>query len=250
MRFLHNEVVLVTGSSRGIGAAVALKLAEYGARVIVNYHSNESAANEVVQRIQRSTGTSPLCIRADVSQEEEVKNLMKQIKDQAGKLTAVINNAGISIDGLLPRFSQENMDKIWQTNVRSAFLVCKHAFSVLSRVESGGSIVNMSSVAGMTGNAGQSVYSASKAALIALTKSLAKEFASRNIRVNAVAPGLIETEMTQALPDQTKQKYAEAIALKRFGSGEDVAETCCFLISSRAGYITGQTFVVDGGLTM
>lgn len=244
-------VVLVTGSSRGIGATVAQKFAAYGATVVLHYHASEEGVKRVAEEIRTLSGQSPLCLRADVASEDDIKNMFKGIKDTHGTLSVVVNNAGISVDGLLPRFGVEHMDKLWQINLRSALLLCKHAFSMLSRAQPGtASIINMSSVVGVTGNAGQSVYAATKAGLIALTKSLAKEYASRNIRVNAVAPGFIETDMTRALPPETQKKYMDAVPLGRFGKPEDVAQACCFLASSAAGYMTGQTIVVDGGLSL
>ena len=245
------SVVWVTGSSRGIGAAVAKKFAAQGATVVLHYHASEEGVKKVAEEIQALATRPPLCLRGDVSSEEDIKNMIKSIKDAHGSLSVVINNAGMSVDGLLPRFGIEHMDKLWQVNLRSALLVCKHAFPLLSRATSGtAAIVNMSSVIGVTGNAGQSVYAVTKAGLISLTKSLAKEYASRHIRVNAVAPGFIETDMTHTLSPDTQKKYVEAIPLGRSGQPEDVAEVCCFLASPAASYMTGQTLVVDGGLSL
>jgi 3-oxoacyl-[acyl-carrier protein] reductase len=246
-----DQVVLVTGSSRGIGAAIAKQFAKYGAQVVLHYNSNESQAQKIAEGIKAEGGVPALCLKADVSSEDDIKNMLKQIKEQKGSLSVLINNAGMSTDGLLPRFRTEQMDKLWEVNLRSALLTSKHAFSMLSRAPQGqASILNMSSIIGYTGNAGQSVYAATKAGLIAVTKSLAKEYAARNIRVNGIAPGFIETDMTQSLPEETRQKYTDAIPLKCMGSVEDVASLCCFLSSPMAKYITGQTIVVDGGLSL
>lgn len=248
-------VVLVTGSSRGIGAGVAKQFAAYGAQVVVHYHNGAEAANRLAEEILSTGAPQPLCISADVSSEEAIKNMISTIKEKFGSLSVVVNNAGVSIDGLLPRFRVEDMDKLWQVNLRSAMLVSKHAFSLLSRSGTStwghpGALVNMSSVVGISGNAGQSIYAATKAGLIAMTKSLAKEYAPRGIRVNAIAPGFIETDMTRSLPAETQQKYTEAIPLGRMGGVEDVARLCCFLASSDAAYITGQVVSVDGGLSL
>ena len=221
-KIFNGKVVWVTGSSRGIGAAVAKTFALKGAQVVLHYVSREDQAKAVAEEITKSGGAEPLCVRADLSQEDDIKSIVATIKSKFGTLNVVVNNAGISVDGLLPRFKIEDMDRMWQVNLRSAILVSKHCFPLLRRADQP-SIINMSSVVGLTGNAGQSIYAATKAGLIAVTKSLAKEFASRNIRVNAIAPGFIDTDMTDTLPEDTQKKYLAHIPLGRFGQPAEVS---------------------------
>jgi 3-oxoacyl-[acyl-carrier protein] reductase len=248
MRF-DDQVVWVTGSSRGIGAAVAKSFAAKGAQVVLHCGTREDEARKVAGQILAQGGKEPLCLKADLSSESEIKNAVQTIKSRFETLNVVVNNAGISVDGLLPRYRVEDMDKVWQVNLRAALLVNKHAFALLSRAEPS-CIIHMSSVVGMVGNAGQSLYAATKAGLISITRSLAKEFASRNIRVNAIAPGFVETDMTAELSPEIQKTYLQNIALGRFAKPEEIAEVCCFLASDAAAYVTGQTWVVDGGLSL
>jgi 3-oxoacyl-[acyl-carrier protein] reductase len=247
MSSLSNKVALVTGASRGIGAAIALELAARGAAVAVNYAGSADAAADVVARIEAAGGRA-VALQADVSDPAGASALVEQSIAQLGGLDIVVNNAGITRDGLLVRMSDEDWGAVITTNLTGVFSVTRAAAKHLMKQRSG-SIVNVTSVVGLVGNAGQANYAAAKAGVIGLTKSVARELASRNVRANAVAPGFIETDMTAALSEAVSDAARGQIALGRFGSVEDVAAAVAFLASDEASYITGQVLAVDGGMT-
>jgi 3-oxoacyl-[acyl-carrier protein] reductase len=247
---LEGKVALVTGASRGMGKAIALKLASLGSKVAVNYvaieDSNKVDADNLVESIIRPGGEA-MSVEADVRDSEAVKAMVEQVTDKWNKVDILVNNAGINRDTLLLRMSDDAWDDVINTNLRGAYLCTKFALRSMMRQE-WGRIINISSVTGLVGNAGQSNYAASKGGLIAFTKSIAREMGSRNITVNAVAPGYIITGMTDKLPSERKEAVLSMIPLQRFGQPEDVAELVAFLASDRAGYITGQAITIDGGL--
>ncbi len=247
---LEGKVALVTGASRGMGKAIALKLASLGSRVAVNYvaieASNKVDADNLVESIIRLGGEA-ISVEADVQDSEIVKAMVEQVTDKWSKIDILVNNAGINRDTLLLRMSDDAWDNVINTNLRGAYLCTKFVLRSMMRQE-WGRIINISSVTGIVGNAGQSNYAASKGGLIAFTKSVAREMGSRNITVNAVAPGYIITGMTDKLPSERKEAVLAMIPLQRFGQPEDVAELVAFLASDRAGYITGQAITIDGGL--
>jgi 3-oxoacyl-[acyl-carrier protein] reductase len=245
---LQGEVALVTGGSRGIGRACALALAKEGARVIVNYVSNGEKAKEVVETIA-AAGGSAWAAQFDVADASATKTAIDAILKEHQKISILVNNAGITRDGLMARYSLEDWDQVLATNLRGAFLASQAVLRPMMK-ERRGSIIHMSSIVGVNGNAGQAAYCAAKAGIIGLTKSMAKELASRNIRVNAVAPGYIETDMTGALNDDQKQAVLKEIPLARVGKPEEIAHAVTFLASPDASYITGQTLIVDGGMGM
>ena len=244
---LSGKKALVTGASRGIGAAIALKLAEQGAAVAVNYAGSERAASAVVTAIEERGGTA-VAIQADVSDPAQAASLVERAIDELGGLDIVVNNAGITRDGLAVRMSDADWDAVIATNLTGVFSVIRAATRHLMKQRSG-SIINISSVVGVMGNAGQANYSAAKAGVIGLTKSLARELAGRNVRVNAVAPGFIDTDMTAELSDSVREATKGAIALGRFGAVDDIANAVAFLASEEAAYVTGQVLAVDGGMT-
>lgn len=240
--------VLVTGGSRGIGKEVAIQYAEHGYHVIVNYISNQTDV-EGLKKEFNEKGIESLIVKADVSKEEEVEFLVKQAIEKFEKIDVLVNNAGITRDNLLMRMTKEEFDKVIEINLKGTFLVTK-AVSKYMMKKREGSIINLSSVVGVAGNAGQCNYSASKAGIIGFTKSIAKELASRNIRANAVAPGFIATDMTSVLSDAVKENINNQIPLKRMGTAKEVAELIYFLGSEKSSYITGQVINVDGGMVM
>ncbi len=246
MSSYKEKTVLITGGSRGIGKAIALAFAKKGAQVVINYVSSETAAKAVVEEI-KNFGGEALAIQGDVSAFDDAKRLVDQTIETFGKIDVLINNSGITKDNLMLRMSEEDFDRVVSVNLKGTWNMCKNVTRSFMKQKSG-VIINITSVVGLIGNAGQANYVASKAGIIGLTKSLAKEFGSRGIRVNAVAPGFIETEMTDSLPEEVKNHYLGQIPLNRFGQAEDVANTCLFLAGEEANYITGQVISVNGGM--
>ncbi len=245
---LGNKVAIITGGSRGIGRAVAIHLAQNGASVVVNYAGNATAAQEVVDMIIAKGGKA-IAVQADVANPDAVDLMVKQTLDAFGRIDILVNNAGITRDGLLMRMKAEDWDAVVDTNLKGVFH-CTKAVSRIMMKQKSGKIINMTSVVGITGNAGQANYAAAKAGVIGFTKSMAKELASRNITVNAIAPGFITTDMTAVLPDQVKADLTNSIPIGKLGTPEDVAYAVVFLSSDYANYITGQTLNVDGGMVM
>lgn len=242
------KTALVTGASRGIGAAIAKKLAARGFVVIINYGHSSAAAEEVKNQIEQAGGQAVL-MQGDVSSGDDVDRMFKDIKKTWGRLDVLVNNAGINRDTLLVRMKEDQWDAVLSTDLKSVFFTTKAVASLMMRQRSG-SIINIASVVGITGNAGQANYAAAKAGVIGFTKSAAKELAARGIRVNAIAPGFIETDMTDAIPEKIREGMLETIPLRRGGKAEDVANAVAFLASDDAGYITGQVLKVDGGMVM
>ncbi len=243
---MGNKVALITGGTRGIGRAIALKLSEEGYNIAISYINNNKKAQEVVDEIEKNN-VKALAIKADVSKEEEVNNMMKVINKELGNIDVLVNNAGITKDNLLIRMKTEDWDQVIDTNLRGVFL-CTKAVARGMMKKRYGKIVNIASIVGISGNTGQGNYSASKAGVIGFTRSIAKELGSRGINVNAVAPGFIETDMTQVLEDNIKDEMLKSIPLNRAGKPEDVANLVVFLCSEKADYITGQVIHVDGGM--
>jgi len=248
MTGLSERIAVVTGASRGIGRGIALELAGRGATVVVNYQKNADAANEVVSQIVDAGGQAS-AFGADVGQEDGANGLIKYAIDTYGKIDILINNAGTTRDNVIMMMGADDFDTVIQTNLRSTWLCSKAAVRAMMRKRYG-RIVNVTSISGIMGNAGQTNYSASKAGIIGLTKALAREVAVRNITVNAVAPGFVLTDLTADLPEEIAQRLNENIPLGRWGTIEDVARATAFLASDEADYITGHVLVVDGGLAM
>ena len=248
MADLSGKTALVTGGSRGIGRAICLELARRGAAVAVNFNRSAAAADAVVGEIE-AMGGSAKAMKADVSDADEVAALFKSFRAEFGTIDILVNNAGMTRDNVIMLLKPDDFDAVINTNLRSAWLCCKAASRVMMRKRSG-VIINISSVVGIAGNGGQSNYAASKAGIIGITKSLAKELAVRGIRVNAVAPGFVDTDMTAELGDDIRAQAIAAIPLGRMGAPEDIASAAAFLASDAAAYITGQTLVVDGGMVM
>ncbi len=245
---LEGKVALVTGAGRGIGRAISLKLAEMGAKIIVNYCGSEEKAKETVKLIEDAGGEA-WAVRCDVSDFASCGEMAKTVTEKYGRVDILVNNAGVTRDGLIMRMSEEDYDKVLDINLKGAFNTIRHFSSAFLKQRSG-KIINISSVSGVLGNAGQANYSASKAGLIGLTKSVARELASRGICVNAVAPGFIETDMTEAMSDKAKETVLAAIPMKRTGKTEDIAKAVAFLASDASDYITGQVLCVDGGMAI
>jgi 3-oxoacyl-[acyl-carrier protein] reductase len=243
---LAGKTALVTGASRGLGRAIALKLASLGAKVAVNFLSNEVEAAATVNAIIQAGGEA-LAVKANVSDSDAVKAMVRQVVEKWGKIDILVNNAGITRDGLLPRMTDEAWDEVIDTNLRGAYLCTKFALRSMMNQPSG-RIINISSLAGLTGNAGQTNYSASKGGLIAFTKSVAREVGSRNITANVIAPGFFVTDMTDKLPPEAREAILTRIPLKRYGKPEDLAELVAFLAGDNAGYITAQVISIDGGV--
>jgi 3-oxoacyl-[acyl-carrier protein] reductase len=248
MAELTGKVALVTGSSRGIGRACVLKLAEAGARVVINYFSQLESAREVQAQIEAAGGEA-LIIQADISQSDQVQAMFEQVMAHWGRLDILVNNAGITRDGLLLRMQTEDWDDVVSTNLRGLFNCTKRAAKIMLKQKSG-KIVNLSSVVGQVGNEGQANYATTKAGILGFTRSVALEMASRGISVNAVAPGYIESEMTESISEAKRAELLQKIPFQRFGSCEEVAEMVLFLSSDKCRYITGQTFNIDGGMVM
>ncbi|MFZ3101653.1 MAG: 3-oxoacyl-[acyl-carrier-protein] reductase [Desulfitobacteriaceae bacterium] len=245
---LDGSVAIVTGAGRGIGRAIALELATAGAIVVVNYASNSVKAEEIVKQIT-ATGGKGMSIQADVSQASEVERLVRTTIEEYGKIDILVNNAGVARDNLLLRMKEADWDTVLDINLKSVFLCTKAVCKGMLKQRSG-VIINISSVVGISGNAGQANYAAAKAGIFGFTKSMAKELAPRGIRVNAVAPGYISTDMTAILPEGVKNEIIKGIPLGHIGSAEEVAKAVLFLVSPAAAYITGQTLSVDGGIAM
>lgn len=245
---LNGKTAIVTGAGRGIGKAIAIKLGSLGANVVINYRSSEKEASEVLSEIEANGGKG-IIVQGDVSNFEEAEKVINKAKEQYGSVDILVNNAGVTKDGLLIRMKEEDFDKVVNTNLKGAFNCIKHASSIMFKQRSG-KIINISSVIGLVGNVGQVNYAASKAGIIGMTKASAKELALRGITVNAVAPGFIETDMTEVLPEKIKEKTLENIPLNKLGKPEDVANLVAFLASDEAAYITGQVINVDGGMVM
>ncbi|EPB8179087.1 3-oxoacyl-[acyl-carrier-protein] reductase [Clostridium perfringens] len=245
---LKDKVAIVTGGTRGIGRAIALKLADHGANIVINYRNSDKEAEEL-KAILEEKGVKVLTVKCDISNFEDSKNLMDKCKEVFGKIDILVNNAGITKDTLIMRMKEEDFDNVIDVNLKGTFNCAKHASAIMLK-QRFGKIINMTSVVGIAGNAGQVNYAASKAGVIGLTKSLAKELGSRGITVNAVAPGFINTDMTASLSEKVKEEASKNIPLKRLGDPEDVANLVRFLSSDAANYITGQVINVDGGMVM
>ena len=245
---LEGHVALVTGGSRGIGRVIALHLGEMGARVAVNYHTGEKGASQIVGAIA-SEGGEAVAVKGDVSKEDQVESMVNEVVQRWDRLDILVNNAGITRDKLLMRMSAEEWDQVIAVNLRGAYLCTRFALPHMVR-QRRGRIVNISSVVGVSGNPGQANYAASKAGLIGFTKAIAREVASRNITVNALAPGYITTAMVEQLPEGAQKTILARIPMARLGTPKDVAETVGFLCTEGAGYITGQVIGIDGGLAV
>lgn len=245
---LAGQVALVTGASRGIGKAIALLLAHEGAYVIINYRGNQSAAEQTLAAVNQGGGQGEL-FQFDISDEAQVEAAVKSIVDRLQKIDILVNNAGVTSDNLLMRMKAQDWDRVVGTNLKGTVL-CTKAVSRQMIRHRAGRIINLSSIVGQTGNAGQSLYAATKAGIIGFTKAVAREVASRGVTVNAVAPGFIETEMTAGLPAKVQEEYRQSIPLGRFGTADEVAQAVLFLAGPASGYITGQVVNVNGGLYM
>ncbi|ACQ52193.1 3-oxoacyl-[acyl-carrier-protein] reductase [Clostridium botulinum] len=246
MKCLEGKTAIVTGASRGIGRAIAKKLASMGANLVLNYRSSAKEIDTLLEEI-KEFGIETLVIQGDVSSFEDSKKIVDEAKNKFGTIDILINNAGITKDSLILRMTEEDFDKVISVNLKGVYNCSKHIAPIMLKQRSG-KIINISSVVGVAGNAGQCNYAAAKAGVIGITKSLAKELGSRGITVNAVAPGYIKTDMTDALPEKVKKSIEDLLPLKRLGAPEDVAETVGFLASDKAAYITGQVIHVDGGM--
>ncbi|MCF8000727.1 MAG: 3-oxoacyl-[acyl-carrier-protein] reductase [Halanaerobiales bacterium] len=245
---LKDEVAVVTGSSRGIGAATAIKLAEEGADLVINYNSDRESAEETAAKV-RELGRNALIVQGNVANSNDAKNLIKSTIDEYGKIDILVNNAGITKDGLILRMKEEDFSSVIDVNLKGTFNCTKNAIRYMMK-QRHGKIVNLSSVVGLMGNAGQANYAASKAGVVGFSKSIAKEVSKRGINVNVVAPGYIDTEMTEELPSQVKEDMLDSIPLNRFGEVEDVANVILFLVSPLSSYVNGQTINIDGGMLM
>ncbi len=246
MKLLQDKIALVTGGSRGIGEAIVRKFAEEGATVAFTYLSSQARADQLVAELAEK-GLTAKAYQSDASSFDQAAALIKAVLEDFGKVDVLINNAGITKDNLMLRMSEDQWDTVVQTNLKSVFNLTKHVLRPMLKNRSG-SIINMSSVVGVFGNAGQANYAASKAGIFGFTKSIAKEVGSRNIRCNSIAPGFIETDMTEELTEETREAFLASIPLKRLGKGEEIANACLFLASDLSSYVSGQTISVCGAL--
>ncbi|MEG2290813.1 MAG: 3-oxoacyl-[acyl-carrier-protein] reductase [Clostridium sp.] len=245
---LKGKCAVVTGASRGIGRAIALKYAKLGANLVINYRSSEEEAIALENEL-KELGVEVLVVKADISNFDEANNLIVKAKEKFGSVDILVNNAGITKDGLVMRMKEEDFDRVIEVNLKGVFNCIRAVTPIMIRQKSG-KVINMASVVGITGNAGQLNYCAAKAGVIGMTKSLAREVGSRGINVNAIAPGFIVTDMTNALGEKAKEAVMANIPLKRFGEASDIAEVAAFLASDAGSYITGQVISVDGGMSM
>lgn len=245
---LQGKCAVITGASRGIGREIALKYAKEGANIVLNYRNSEEEALQLKEELDK-LGANTLIIKANVSKFEEAEKLIKEAKEVFGRVDILVNNAGITKDNLIMRMKEEDFDSVIDVNLKGAFNCLKAVTPIMIRQKSG-KIINMSSVVGVIGNAGQVNYSASKAGLIGMTKSLAREIGGKNINVNAIAPGFIDTDMTKVLSEDQKKNIISQVPLKRLGHVEDIANLALFLASDQSNYITGQVIHVDGGMAM
>jgi 3-oxoacyl-[acyl-carrier protein] reductase len=244
----EGRVAIVTGGTRGIGRAIALRLAAEGANVAVSYRSNDDAAEETAEAA-RAAGVKCEVFKGDVASSEDVQALFKGVSDVFGRVDILVNNAGVTRDNIMMRMKEDEFDEVLRTNLGGTYLCTRAALRPMVRAR-WGRIVNVSSVVGLVGNTGQANYAASKAGIIGFTKSVAREVAQRGITANAVAPGYVETELTGNLPEEVKHQIRSQVPMGRFGEAEEVAEVVAFLVGEGAGYVTGQTIAVDGGMTM
>ena len=245
---LKNKNAVVTGATRGIGREIAFTLAKNGANVAINYRTLNEDVERLIEEL-KSYGTNIVAVKCDISDEEEVKNFIAESKKQLGSIDILINNAGITKDGLLMRMKEKDFSDVLDVNLKGTFITTREAASIMMK-QRHGKIINISSVVGVIGNAGQCNYAASKAGVIGFSKSVARELASRNITVNVVAPGFINTDMTGVLPEKVKESMLQGIPLKRIGEPKDIANAVLFLASDLSNYITGQVINVDGGMVM
>lgn len=245
---LEGKTALVTGGARGIGRAISVALAKEGATVVINYNGSGERAKETAQAVEEAGGKAVI-YRCNVADFQAVETMMKDIAARCGSIDILVNNAGITDDGLIMKMKEEQFDRVIDTNLKGTFNTIRHAARTMLKQRSG-KIINISSVSGVLGNAGQANYAASKAGVIGLTKTMARELASRGINVNAVAPGFVETEMTDVLSDAVKEGAVSQIALGKFGKPEQIADAVVFLASEKADYITGQVLCVDGGMAI
>ena len=245
---LKDKIALVTGGTRGIGREIAVTLAKEGANVAITYTSNEEKAFMVLEEI-KTNGVNAIAVKANVVNNDEVLNMVKTVEEELGTIDILVNNAGITKDNLLIRMSEEDWDSVLDVNLKGVFL-CTKAVARTMMKKRYGKIINISSIVGLSGNIGQGNYSASKAGVIGFTKSMAKELASRGVRVNAIAPGFIETDMTNILKEEIKNEMIKSIPLNSFGKPKDIANLVVFLASEESDYITGQVIKVDGGMTI
>lgn len=244
----RGRVAIVTGGSRGIGRAIALRLAQEGANIVISYRSNEAAAEETAEMV-RKTGVEGALFKGDVAEPGDVKDLFASVNERFGRVDILINNAGTTRDNIMLRMKEEDFDEVLRTNLKGTYLCTQAALRPMVRAR-WGRIVNISSVVGLVGNAGQANYAASKAGVIGFTKSVAREVAQRGITANIVAPGYVETELTGKLPDKVKEQIRQQVPVERFAEAKEVADAVAFLAGESAGYITGQTIAIDGGMTM
>lgn len=247
-RVLLGKNAVVTGASRGIGKAIAIKLAEMGANIVLNYRSSEASVAEVAKALEEK-GVKVVVVQGDVSKFEDAKNIIDTTVEKLGSIDILVNNAGITKDGLMMRMKEEDFDRVIEVNLKGVFNCTRHTVPLMIKQRSG-RIINISSFVGLAGNAGQTNYAAAKAGILGFTKSLAREVASRGITANAIAPGFIQSDMTDAVSEKVKEMVKSTIPLKEFGKPEDIAETVAFLASPGSRYITGQVISVDGGMYM